>query len=181
MKLHIFGASGAGVTTLGHALGESLGIPYFDSDNYFWEPSDPPFTVRRPPAERDAALAAALAHHASWILGGSIVGWSEHWLTAFDGVVFLYLPPAVRLARLQQRELERYGDVIFADPNRASQMQAFLAWAAGYEDGSSGGSRTLANHTMWLSHFSCPVLDLRGDLTVTERLQSVQAWLPTVF
>ncbi|MBO2009471.1 adenylate kinase [Hymenobacter negativus] len=180
MKLHIFGASGAGVTTLGHALSEALGIPYFDSDDYFWVSSDPPYTVRRPVAERDAALAADLARHPTWILGGSIVGWGEHWLTAFEGVVFLWLPPGVRLARLQQREQERYGDVIFAIPDRAAQAQAFLTWAAGYEDGSCGGSRTLANHTAWLGRFTSPVLELRGDLTVAQRLQGILEWLPAV-
>jgi adenylate kinase family enzyme len=48
MRLHIFGASGTGTTTLGQALGSTLGVPYFDSDDYFWERSIPPFTVRRP-------------------------------------------------------------------------------------------------------------------------------------
>ncbi|WP_158022989.1 hypothetical protein, partial [Hymenobacter coccineus] len=28
---------------------------------------------------------------------------------------------------------------------RGAQSEAFLAWAAGYDDGSCGGSRTLAN------------------------------------
>lgn len=181
MKLHIFGASGSGVTTLGHALSEALRIPYFDSDDYFWEYSTPPFTVRRPPAERDAALAADLAQQPSWILGGSIVGWGEQWLAAFDGVVFLWLPPVLRLERLRQREYERYGDIIFADSGRAAQTQAFLIWAAGYDDGSCGGSRTLANHTDWLSRFTCPVRELRGNLTVAQRLQSIQEWLPAVF
>ncbi|HEX8328555.1 MAG TPA: adenylate kinase [Hymenobacter sp.] len=177
MRLHIFGASGTGVTTLGQALGSTLGVPYFDSDDYFWERSNPPFTVRRPPAERDAALAADLAQPPRWILGGSIVGWGPQWLRAFDLAVFLWLPPTLRLHRLQQREQERYGDVIFANPERAAQTQAFLAWAAGYDDNTAGGSRTLANHTAWLSQFSCPVLALRGDLTVTQRLGLVQAKL----
>jgi adenylate kinase family enzyme len=177
MKLHIFGASGAGVTTLGQALGAALEIPYFDSDAYFWTPSAPPFTVRRPPAERDAALVADLARQPRWTLGGSIVGWGPQWLTAFDLVVFLWLPPALRLRRLRQREQERYGDAIFADPNRAAQAEAFLAWAAGYDDNTSGGSRTLANHTAWLDQFSCPVLELRGDLTVAQRLHRVRTKL----
>jgi adenylate kinase family enzyme len=173
MKLHLFGASGVGVTTLGLALGEALGVPYFDSDSYFWEPSDPPFTVRRPAAERDAALLADLAGRPRWIVGGSIVGWGGQWLTAFDPVVFLWLPPAVRLHRLQLREQERYGDVIFADPRRVQQYQAFLKWAAGYDDGSCGGSRTLANHNAWLHRFTAPTLELRGNLTVAQRVQSV--------
>ncbi|WP_228410094.1 shikimate kinase [Chryseobacterium viscerum] len=35
MKIHIFGASGSGVTTLGKALSEELNLEYFDSDDFF--------------------------------------------------------------------------------------------------------------------------------------------------
>ncbi|HEX8657740.1 MAG TPA: adenylate kinase [Hymenobacter sp.] len=177
MKLHIFGASGSGVTTLGTALGEALGVPYFDSDDYFWAASTPPFTVRRPVAARDALLARALARHPRWILGGSLVGWGEPWLAAFDLVVFLWLPPALRLQRLRQREQERYGNVISTDPVRAEQHRTFMKWAAGYDDNSASGHRTLANHTAWLDQFTCPVLELRGDFSVHYRLNRVRATL----
>jgi adenylate kinase family enzyme len=177
MKLHIFGASGAGVTTLGEALSQQLGVPYFDTDAYFWLPTEPPFTQRRPTAERDTLLAHDLAQHPNWLLGGSLAGWGEHWLAAFDLAVFLWLPPALRLARLQQREHQRYGGAIGADPAHAGQSRAFLAWAAGYDDNSSGGHRTLANHASWLGRFACPVLELRGDFTVAGRVARVQATL----
>ncbi len=175
MKLHIFGASGAGVTTLGQTLSQQLNVPYFDTDTYFWLPTEPPFTQRRLVAERDAQLIHDLAQHSSWLLGGSLVGWNEQWLMAFDLAVFLWLPPLLRLARLQQREHERYGEALQADSTRAEQSQTFLAWAAGYDDNSSGGSRTLANHISWLRRFTCPVLELRGDLTVAERVARVRA------
>jgi adenylate kinase family enzyme len=177
MRLHIFGASGTGVSTLGEALGAVLGLPYFDSDDYFWKATDPPFTERCPPAQRDARLARDLAAHQSWLVGGSIVGWGEPWLAAFDLVVFLWLPPQLRLQRLHQREHARYGARILADPSQAARTQAFLAWAAGYDDSSTGGSRTLANHTSWLARFTCPVLELRGDLSVAERSHAVRARL----
>jgi len=178
MKLHLFGASGSGVTTLGTALAAALGLPYFDSDAYFWQPSDPPFTVRRPTPTRDAQLAQDLAVAESWVLGGSIGGWDAAWLAApFDLVVFLYLPPALRLQRLRTREHDRYGMRLAADPAQAARTQAFLDWAAGYDDGTSGGSRTLANHQHWLTQFASPVLELRGDLTVAQRLAAVQAKL----
>ncbi|GGG59691.1 hypothetical protein GCM10011378_39610 [Hymenobacter glacieicola] len=105
MKLHIFGASGSGVTTLGKALSGVLGIPYFDSDDYFWLASDPPFTQRRPALLRNAALERELSQHTRWILGGSLVGWGHKWLKAFDLAIFLWLPPAVRPRRLQQRNI----------------------------------------------------------------------------
>ncbi len=178
MKLHLFGASGTGVTTLGQALAAALQLLYFDSDTYFWQPSDPPFTVRRPPAARNAQLAHALARAESWILGGSIGGWDAQWLAApFDLVVFLSLPPALRLQRLRQREHARYGERIAADPAQAARTQAFLDWAAGYDDGTSGGTRTLANHERWLTQFTSPVLELRGDLTVAQRVAAVLAKL----
>jgi adenylate kinase family enzyme len=177
MKIHVFGASGAGATTLGQALSLQLGLPYFDTDTYFWLPTEPPFTQRRPAAERDAQLTHDLAQHSGWLVGGSLVDWSEQWLAAFDLAVFLWLPPVLRLQRLQQREHLRYGDAIRTDPARAAQSQAFLAWAAGYDDNSSGGSRTLANHTSWLGRFTCPVLELRGDLTVAERVAHVMTSL----
>lgn len=175
MKIYLFGASGAGVTTLGTGLAEALGIPYFDGDAYFWVPSDPPFIVRRPATERNAALAYDLAKGPSWVLGGCVMGWGEGWPPPADLAVFLWLPPALRLLRLRQREHARYGDVITTDPARAAQYEAFLVWAAGYDDGTSGGSRTLANHTAWLGRFACPVLALRGDLTVAERLNAIRA------
>jgi adenylate kinase family enzyme len=170
MKLHIFGASGTGVSTLGAALGEALALPYFDTDDYFWEVTDPPFTVRHPPAVRDTRLAHDLALAPAWLVGGSIVGWGTQWLAAFDLVVFLWLPPALRLQRLRQRERAR----LLADPGQAAHTQAFLDWAAGYDDSSTGGTRTLANHEQWLGQFACPVLELRGDLSVAARASAVQ-------
>jgi adenylate kinase family enzyme len=56
MHINIFGASGSGVTTLGNALAEKLGYSYFDSDHYFWEKSDPPFTLRRDAEKRNSMI-----------------------------------------------------------------------------------------------------------------------------
>lgn len=58
MKILIMGASCAGSTTLGTALGKQLGFPYFDTDAYFWEASEIPYTVKRSPEQRNAVLKA---------------------------------------------------------------------------------------------------------------------------
>jgi cytidylate kinase len=41
MKLHILGASGSGVSTLGRELATRLNVPYFDADDFYWEKSYP--------------------------------------------------------------------------------------------------------------------------------------------
>lgn len=172
MRLHIFGASSSGVTTLGLALSVKLSIPYIDSDDYFWERSEPPYTLRRKPAERNALIQQAL-QPASWILGGSVIDWGENVFPAFDLVVFLWIPPAIRMERLKKRELERYGTVIYTDASRQQQYEDFLAWAAAYDQGTGIARRTLQAHERWMQQLSCPVLQLRGDLTTAERVEQV--------
>ena len=55
-RIHILGASGSGTTTLGRALAERLQGPHFDTDDYFWLPTDPPYTQRRERTERQRLL-----------------------------------------------------------------------------------------------------------------------------
>lgn len=161
VKIHIMGASGAGSTTLGQAMAAQLQYPYFDTDYYFWEPSNPPFTTRRSSEERVAMLRNDIAQHPKHIIGGSMIGWGEEWLTAFNLVVFLYVPPAIRLQRLRNREHERYGDVIYTDPERAAAYQEFMDWASGY-DVPGNTRRSLAVHEAWLRRVNCPVLEIRA-------------------
>jgi adenylate kinase family enzyme len=167
-RIHITGASGSGTTTLGRALATRLSWPHLDGDDFYWLPPVPPFANKRDPAERTRLALNALgrAEHAVW--SGSIVRWGDDLEDAFDFIVFLTVPPELRLTRLERRELERYGAV---DPE-------FLAWARRYDDGDeSVRSRRL--HERWLSERRCPVLRLDGDLTVEQRvtlcLQRIEA------
>lgn len=113
-------------------------------------------------------------------MGGSLGGWGDEWFRAFDRVVFLWLPPALRLTRLRAREQRRHGAVLATDPAQAARTAAFLTWAAGYDDDSCGGTRTLANHERRLPACACPVLELRGNLTVVARVAAVAAFLRTL-
>ena len=97
-------------------------------------------------------------------MSGSIVGWGGAIEQSFDLVIYLWLPAEVRLARLRQREMERYGSV---DPE-------FIAWAALYDDGDMT-VRSRARHEAWLTKMRCPLLRLEADLTVEERVNQVLA------
>jgi adenylate kinase family enzyme len=46
------GASGAGVTSLGRAVADALAIPHHDTDDYFWQPTPPPYRDKREIADR---------------------------------------------------------------------------------------------------------------------------------
>jgi adenylate kinase family enzyme len=176
VRVHILGASGAGTTTLGAALASRLGHAHFDTDDFFWLPTEPKFLEVRPPEARIALLTSALDAAGSWVLSGSLCGWGDVFVPRFERVVFMYLPPEVRMSRLARREASRYGaEAIAPGGAHHAKYETFMAWAAAYDAGEV--SRTLAIHERWLATLPCPVLRLTTVAPVTEQLTQVLARL----
>ena len=91
----------------------------------------------------------------------------------FDLVVFLAVPTDVRLERLRARERQRYGEETLTPGERLhEQSQAFLQWAAAYDEGTREG-RNRPRHEAWLVRLSCPVFRLEGVLSVDEMLSRI--------
>jgi adenylate kinase family enzyme len=170
-RIHVLGASGSGTTTLGAALAAKLGCPHEDTDAYFWLPTDPPFTTRRPARARLALLLPRLSG-ATWVLSGSVLKWGAPLERLFDLVVFLRLAPALRMARLVQRETERYGARIAPGGDMVVASHAFLDWAESY-DTAGPEHRSLAAHEQWLADRTCPVLRLDSAAQVDDLVTAV--------
>jgi adenylate kinase family enzyme len=168
-RLHILGASGSGTTTLGRALAARLQCSHFDTDNYFWVPTDPPFTHQRERTERAQLLMDDLTVQEQWVLSGSLCGWGDVAIPLFELVVFLSIPSEVRMARLRQRERARFGERILPGGDMYESSQAFLAWAASYEEGGLD-IRSRRQHEQWLGTLPCPILCFEGEYTIEEQL-----------
>ncbi|MCO5162964.1 MAG: AAA family ATPase [Mesorhizobium sp.] len=170
-RIHITGASGTGTSTLGAALAERLAVPQFDVDDFYWVPTDPPFSQKRAVPERLQLLEAAIAGR-GWLLSGSLVGWGEPLLRDVDLIVFLQVPTVVRLARLRARERSRYGDAILPGGKMEHIHIAFMEWAAQYDHPSFSG-RSLAAHDAWLNRQTAPVLRIDGLLPTGRQIERV--------
>jgi adenylate kinase family enzyme len=163
MRILITGASGSGTTTLGRALATEMDCAFFDADDYYWMPTNPPFRDKRDQASRLKNLLQDLTQsHA--VIAGSIMNWGAELEESLSLVVFLTVPAEIRVARLSERELGRFGRV---EP-------AFLAWAAQYDEGRLAG-RSLHRHEHWLAQRGCPVLRIDGDTSIQDRLVRVRA------
>ena len=167
MRVLITGASGSGTSTLGRALAAKLAGAYFDVDDYFWLPTEPPFAEKRDRALRLSLLLEGLQKASVAVVGGSIVDWGAELENSFALIVFLTVPKAIRIERLRTREIAQLGH---ADP-------VFLEWAAQYDEGGMD-IRSLAVHERWLSARSCPILRLDGDISISERVAQVLKALP---
>jgi adenylate kinase family enzyme len=172
-RIHLVGASGSGTTTLGRALARHLGIPQFDTDEYYWLPTQPKFEQVRERTVRQALLGNDLDRHPAWVLSGSLCGWGDLFIPRFDLVIFCAVPTDVRVARLQERERERYGaDAIAPGGPLRAKYEAFIAWAASYDDGPAV-ERSRRMHEKWLSALPCRVLRLEDADDVDTRLKHV--------
>jgi len=172
-RIHILGASGSGTSTLGAALAGKLGCCHYDSDDYFWVPTDPPYEKVREVTERTQLLLDDLRAVDHWILSGSLCGWGDAAIEMFDLVVFLQIPHDLRMKRLKNREDERYGPCIH-NPNTPAGRKSieFIEWASKY-DTAGLELRSLVTHEAWLEKLPCSTLRIEGDTSTEERLNLI--------
>ena len=173
-RIHILGAPGSGTTTLGQALATRLSIAFFDTDQFYWENWPVDFLKKREPEARERLLEITLSVEQNWVLAGSIDGWNSYFQQHFSHVIFLYLETSLRLQRLRQREIDRFGEVAIA-PGGSQHKHAtyFLDWASHYDDGTLPG-RSLQRHEAWMKNLTCPILSLNSQAPVSTLVQSAQ-------
>jgi adenylate kinase family enzyme len=174
-RIHIFGAAGSGTTTLASALSAKHGHRHFDTDDFYWVPSDPPYQQSRSHSERRILLAGALGEADFWVLSGSLCGWGDAFVSQFELVVFLLVPVEERLARLHVRELMRYGSEALAAGGKLHKAHVeFMNWAQGYDSGGLN-MRSRALHEQWIARLPMPVLRLEGVRPVDTLLGEIES------
>jgi adenylate kinase family enzyme len=173
-RIHVMGASGAGVTTLGRALADALAIPHHDTDDYYWMPTDPPYREKRAIPDRLHLMHELFLPRPSWVLSGSLESWGNELIGYLGLVIFLRVPTEIRLARLRDRETRRTGQRVRPDDPLPPEAVEFIDWASHYDDGTREG-RNLPRHEAWLKTLHCPVLRLDGTLPVADLVKQVIA------
>ena len=177
-RIHLTGASGSGVTTLGRALADTLAIPHHDTDDYYHQPTAPPFQHKRDIAERLQLMHEMFLPRIDWVLSGSVESWGDSLIPYFDLVVFLTTPQELRLQRLRAREATHFGaDAVAAGGWHHKETEEFIEWASHYEAGDREG-RSLARHQAWLARLPCPVVRLDGSRPLPELVAQVRSAIP---
>lgn len=172
-KIHILGASGSGTSTLGKAIVTNFGHHHLDTDDYYWQKTAIPFTLKRERIERIKLLKKATQKHPSWVLSGSLCGWGDELIAHFDLVIYVYLESNIRLERLKQREINRYGTKISKDGEMFEIHKDFMAYAAQYDLGGLD-MRSKKTHDEWLKKIPCKTLLINGDVDIPEKINRLK-------
>ncbi|WP_339107602.1 adenylate kinase [Thioclava sp. GXIMD4216] len=169
-RIYITGAAGAGSTSLGQKIAQTLQVPYIDTDDCYWAETEVPFTCKREIGERCALIEKAQGKggpEGGWVLAGAADGWGDAILRQADLVIFLRAPTPLRLTRLRKREVLRYGTRVAPGGDMEQIYRTFLNWAASYDDPYFCG-RSLNRHRDWLESQPVPVLELSGARPIAE-------------
>jgi hypothetical protein len=98
------------------------------------------------------------------------MGWGDSLLELCDAVVFLTLDAELRISRLREREVARYGEIDDV------AHRAFFEWARGYDDPTFTG-RSRVKQERWLAMTPQPVLPLDAAAPVPDLVEAVNLWL----
>lgn len=177
MKIHIFGAAGAGATTLGQLLSERLGVKLVDVDELPWDHSTQPYSRRLSRAFKRERLHATTSSEDSVVLVGSVCGWGDKIVERFDAGVFLLVPTSERLKRITLRQTGRYGAAATEVGGEYHQQHDQLMSWAGLYDYSGPSVRSYAQHRQWMRKRSFPILTQRGVASTETLLNATLCFL----
>lgn len=165
--IHIFGPSGAGTSTLGRKICRELGYTFMDTDDYYWLPTDPPYTEKRDVQERLRLIKEDIVKAEDVVLSGALSGWGDELIALFTLAVRLETETEIRLERLRRRERQAFGTRIDPGGDMYQNHKEFLAWAAAYDTGGVD-MRSRARHDTWQKLLKCSLLELDGAASLEE-------------
>lgn len=174
-KIHILGASGAGTSTLGKLLEAEYGFVHLDTDDYYWLPTNPPFTTPREITTRINLLKKDILHHDQCVISGSLCGWGDVLIPYFDLIIRVVTPTDVRIERLHQREFKRFGNRILENGDMYEEHQRFITWASQYDTGGLD-IRSKALHDEWLKEISCRQVEIDGT-HVAQQIKQIENYM----
>ena len=102
--IHIYGASGSGTTTLAKHIHNNMDYFFMDTDDYFWLPTNPPYTEKRKIQERVQLMREDIEKYDKIVISGSLVNWGNELIPFFSLAVRLVTDTDIRIARLKERE-----------------------------------------------------------------------------
>ena len=171
--IHIFGAAGSGTTTLGKKICKELGYTFMDTDDYFWMPTDPKFTQKRPAEKRIELMTKEISQSDNVVISGSLTDWGDVLISYFTLAVRIEMEQGLRIKRLNQREKERFGSRIEPGGDMYQQHLNFVEWAKSYDHGGMN-QRSKAKHDEWQKLLLCEILYLNGADAIEDNFTKVQ-------
>ncbi len=174
--VHLLGASGSGTSALGKYISERTGWFFMDTDDYFWLPTDPPFTTKRESSDRVELMRKDIDEHDNVVISGALCGWGDFLIPELTLAIRVDTATDVRIERIKRRERERFGSRIDEGGDMYEIHLKFIEWASSYDDGGLN-MRSRAKHDEWQKLLRCPVVTVDGGVPLETNFEIIKKYL----
>ena len=165
----IAGANGSDKTTLGKHLAKLLGFKHMDVENYYFKDSVIPYANPHTKEEVQKLLLADIKRNGRFILSAVNCDFGKDINTLYDCVIYIKAPLEIRLHRIKQRSIDKFGCRVYKGGDLYEQEQAFYNFVA---------SRSMKKTDAWMQSVKCPVIYVDGTKPVTDTAKAIKENIP---
>lgn len=170
MGIILCGLNGCGKSTVGRALADALGWRFIDSEALYFPKADPdrPYAAQRSAGEVERLLLAEVTQDDRFVFAAVRGNYGDAVLSRYQGAVLLHVPREVRLMRVRQRSVDRFGERALPGGDLyGSEMAFFDLISRRPEDYAS----------RWMTGSAIPVLHADGTQPVQLTVSRIIRWM----
>lgn len=160
----VFGANGSGKTTLGRELAYILDYKHIDHENYAFEQSDIPYTVPRLHKKCVELMLADIEKSKGFVLSAVTGDFGNEIESLYALAVYIVAPKELRIERVKQRNIERFGARIREGGDMYERQKGFEEFVA---------TRPLPKIEQWTKALTCPVIRIDGTIDWRENAKMI--------
>ena len=161
----IVGANGSGKTTLGKHLADLLGYKHMDVEDYYFKDSIIPYANPRTREEVQELLLADIKKQGQFILSAVNCDFGDDINAMYDCVIYINAPLEIRLNRVKQRSVNKFGSHVLEGGYMYEQEQNFFNFVV---------SRTMDKTDIWLQSIKCPVICIDGTEPIGKNAKMIK-------
>ncbi len=147
-----------------------------DTDDYFWENSDTPYTVKRETQKRLELMKNDIAKYGNAVISGALVKWGNELIPLFTLAIRLETDVKTRIERLRNRERAKFGSRIDIGGDMYETHCNFIEWASAYDNGGLE-MRSKAQHDEWQKLLKCRQIRLDGSMPAEDNFEKIKMFL----
>lgn len=160
----IVGGNGSGKTSLGKTLADMLGYKHMDIEDYYFKESAIPYADSRTREEVLALLLADIRKHRQFIISSVNCDFGDIINAMYDCIIYIKVPLEVRLNRIEQRGVNKFGNRVLEGGDMYEQEQEFYHFVA---------SRTMEKTDIWLHSMKCPIICIDGTEPIAKNAKFI--------
>ena len=163
----VCGLNGSGKTTFASALAKKLNFIHMDIEQYYFTSTQNPYALSRTREKVERLLLEDIKKNPGFVFSAVNGNMTPEINDNYTLVVYLEVPLDIRMKRIRQRAIDKFGDRVLPGGDMYEQEEKFFAFAE---------KRTPEKIEDWLKTLSHKVIRLDGTKPIQENIEFMEAF-----